>query len=112
MAAVAACAKRLHRYPDGAGFDLRTALAERYGLGLDQVCLGNGSNELIEMCCRAFLRPGDNAVAAQYAFLMYGKLAAVGLVEPRTSSTLAAFLDGGLDNLLKFLGAYALAVFI
>jgi len=70
-------ATRLHRYPDGAGFELRQALAARFGLQIDNVCLANGSNEIIEFLCRAFIRPGDDAVAAQYAFSMYEKLVAV-----------------------------------
>ena len=67
----------LHRYPDGAGFELRRALAARYGLTQEQIVLGNGSNEIIELLCRAFLRPGDLALAASPSFLMYSKLVQV-----------------------------------
>lgn len=67
----------LHRYPDGAGFELRRALAKRYGLAREQIVLGNGSNEIIELLCRAFLRPGDLALAASPSFLMYSKLVQV-----------------------------------
>lgn len=64
----------LNRYPDGAGFDLRQALAKKYGLAQEQIVLGNGSNEIIEFLCRAFIRPGDQALAASPSFLMYSKL--------------------------------------
>ncbi|MCB2190672.1 MAG: aminotransferase class I/II-fold pyridoxal phosphate-dependent enzyme, partial [Deltaproteobacteria bacterium] len=37
----------LNRYPDGAGFELRQALAQRFGLAQEQIVLGNGSNEII-----------------------------------------------------------------
>ena len=47
----------LNRYPDGAGFELRQALAKRYGLAQEQIVLGNGSNEIIELLCRAFFAP-------------------------------------------------------
>lgn len=67
----------LNRYPDGAGFELRQALAARYGLAQEQIVLGNGSNEIIELLCRAFLRPGDLALAASPSFLMYSKLVQV-----------------------------------
>ncbi|MCB2227426.1 MAG: histidinol-phosphate transaminase [Desulfarculaceae bacterium] len=67
----------LHRYPDGAGFELRSALAARYGLAQEQIVLGNGSNEIIEFLSRAFLRPGDLALAAAPSFLMYSKLVQV-----------------------------------
>ena len=77
MEAVRACAAGLHRYPDGAAFELRSALAAHLGLAREQILPANGSNELIEWLCRAFVRPGDEVVAAQYPFGMYGKLVQV-----------------------------------
>jgi histidinol-phosphate aminotransferase len=67
----------LHRYPDGAGFELRQALGGHFSLPLEQICLGNGSDEIIEFICRAFIRPGQEAVAAAPSFLMYSKLVQV-----------------------------------
>src|SRR5215471_19502709 len=61
----------LDRYPDGSGFYLRQALAKKHGVMPDQVVLGNGSNELIELLVRTFLRPGDEAVMADHAFAIY-----------------------------------------
>ena len=75
--AMAQALKGLHRYPDGAGYELRLALAQRYGLAQEQIVLGNGSNEIIEFLCRAFMRPGDLALAAAPSFLMYAKLVQV-----------------------------------
>src|SRR5919198_547338 len=59
--AILATLGHLNRYPDGSGFYLRQALAKKHGVSPDQVVLGNGSNELIELLVRAFLRPGDEA---------------------------------------------------
>lgn len=75
--AVCLGAARLHRYPDGAGFELRKAIAARQGLDMANICLANGSNEVIEFLCKTFIRPGDDAVAAQYAFSMYETLVTV-----------------------------------
>jgi histidinol-phosphate aminotransferase len=61
----------LARYPDGNGFALKTALSERYGVGVDGIVLGNGSNDILDMVARAFLSPGTSAVYAQYAFAIY-----------------------------------------
>ncbi len=61
----------LHRYPDGSGFYLRHALAKRIGVAADAIILGNGSNDIIELAVRAFLRPGDEAVMADQAFVIY-----------------------------------------
>ena len=66
--AIASAAAGVTRYPDGNGFALKSALAERYGVSLDQIVLGNGSNDILELATQAFLRPGDHAVYAQHAF--------------------------------------------
>jgi histidinol-phosphate aminotransferase len=59
------------RYPDGNGYTLKAALAERYGVTQEQIVLGNGSNDLLEMVARAFLSPGTAAIFSQYAFAVY-----------------------------------------
>lgn len=61
----------LHRYPDGGGYYLKQALAEKWGLTPDHFILGNGSNEIIEFLCRTFLAPGDEVVAADLTFVVY-----------------------------------------
>src|SRR4029453_10303792 len=61
----------LNRYPAGTGFYLREALARRHGVTADHLILGNGSNELIELIARAFMRPGDEAVIPHPSFVVY-----------------------------------------
>jgi len=58
-------------YPDGNGFVLKSALSDRLGVALNQIVLGNGSNDVLELAARAFLRPGASAVYAQHAFAVY-----------------------------------------
>ncbi|MEP6996951.1 MAG: histidinol-phosphate transaminase [Betaproteobacteria bacterium] len=70
-AAIAAAAAGVMRYPDGNGFALKQALATRFGVGIDQIVLGNGSNDILELVTQAFLRPGDHTVYAQHAFAVY-----------------------------------------
>jgi histidinol-phosphate aminotransferase len=69
--AVAAALGVLNRYPDGSGFYLRQALAKKHGVTSEQIVLGNGSNELIELLVRTFLRPGDEAVVPHPSFVVY-----------------------------------------
>jgi histidinol-phosphate aminotransferase len=69
--AIIAALPFLNRYPDGSGYYLRQALAKRHGVTQDQIILGNGSNELIEVLVRAFLRPGDEAVVPHPSFVVY-----------------------------------------
>ena len=69
--AILATLNHLNRYPDGSGFYLRQALAKKHGVSPDHVVLGNGSNELIELLVRTFLRPGDEAVVPHPSFVVY-----------------------------------------
>jgi histidinol-phosphate aminotransferase len=69
--AVATALRQLNRYPDGSAFYLRQALAKKHGVSPDQVLPGNGSNELIELIVRAFLKPGDEAVVPHPSFVVY-----------------------------------------
>jgi histidinol-phosphate aminotransferase len=58
-------------YPDGSGHELKTKLAKSHGVAREQITLGNGSNDTLVMIAEAFLRPGLEAVASQYAFAVY-----------------------------------------
>ncbi len=66
---------RAHFYPDGGGYYLREAIAKKHGLEIENVILGNGSNEIIEFIGHAFLRPGDEVIAAKHAFVVYTLMA-------------------------------------
>ena len=71
VAAARAALDQIGLYPDGNGFALKDALVRRYGVAHDQVLLGNGSNDILELSARAFLTVGDHAVYAQHAFSIY-----------------------------------------
>jgi histidinol-phosphate aminotransferase len=59
----------IERYPDQ--FDLVKALSERSGAAMEQIVLGNGSNDVLDLAARVFLAPGRSAVFAQHAFAVY-----------------------------------------
>ena len=71
LAAIENVMLELARYPDGNGFELKTALAQRHGVELSQIVLGNGSNDVLELVARAFLTAQTSAVYAQHAFAVY-----------------------------------------
>jgi histidinol-phosphate aminotransferase len=71
LAAIRAELAELTRYPDGNGFELKSRLAARCGVQINQVTLGNGSNDILDLIARAYLAPGLNAVFSQYAFAVY-----------------------------------------
>ncbi|MDL1967822.1 MAG: histidinol-phosphate transaminase [Deltaproteobacteria bacterium] len=63
--------EKLNRYPDGSGHDLVRNIAKKLGVAIENVVLGNGSDEIIGMIARTFLRPGDEAIIPYPSFLMY-----------------------------------------
>ncbi len=71
VAAIQAALPELALYPDGNGFELKSALAERFAVSRDQIILGNGSNDVLELVARAFLGAKTSAVYAQHAFAVY-----------------------------------------
>ncbi len=58
-------------YPDGGGFMLKKALAEKLGVRQEQITLGNGSNDILDIIARVFLCQGREAIFSQYAFAVY-----------------------------------------
>ena len=62
---------KVARYPDGGGFALRNALAERHGVDPAAITLGNGSNDVLDMIARIFLSPGVESLFSQHAFAVY-----------------------------------------
>nr|WP_316643469.1 histidinol-phosphate transaminase [uncultured Roseateles sp.] len=58
-------------YPDPSGHQLKARLSARLRVEAQQLVLGNGSSELLDLAARCFLRAGDEAVYSQYAFQAY-----------------------------------------
>jgi len=71
IAAFKACADDLALYPDGAATELRTAIAETYGLAADRIVCGAGSDEILNLLAAAYLAPGDEAIYTRHGFLVY-----------------------------------------
>jgi histidinol-phosphate aminotransferase len=59
------------RYPDGNGFYLKQKLAEKLLVSTDQLTLGNGSNDVLELMARGFLGSEHNAIFSEHAFVVY-----------------------------------------
>jgi len=64
----------LNRYPDGSSYYLKSKLSKKHKIPIDQIIIGNGSNELIELVVRTFLSPGEHTVQAFPSFLVYEKM--------------------------------------
>jgi len=71
VAALRSGLEGVHRYPDGASFELRRALARRLAVDEEQLVFGCGADELLELVAKTCLGPGDEAVHAWPSFAMY-----------------------------------------
>ncbi len=71
VAAFKETAGGLDIYPEGSAKILREAIAEKFGLDADRIVCGNGSDELLTMLAAAYLRPGDEVLFSEHAFLVY-----------------------------------------
>lgn len=71
MAAAQAALKEVHLYPDGAGNALRQALAIHHKISVDQIVLGNGSNDVLLLLACAFLSKNTSVVYSKHAFIVY-----------------------------------------
>jgi histidinol-phosphate aminotransferase len=71
LAAIRQVLGGLNRYPDGSGHYLRHALAKKHGVSPDSIILGNGSNELLELFARTFVRHREEVVFPHPSFIVY-----------------------------------------
>ncbi len=68
---LAMAANELSRYPDGSGYRLKAVLSEYLGVNADQLTLGNGSNDVLDLVARITTLPGTEAVVSEHAFVVY-----------------------------------------
>ena len=61
----------LHLYPDGNGTKLKQAIAHHESVDFNNIIIGNGSNEILELAARAFLNPEASSVISKHAFAVY-----------------------------------------
>jgi histidinol-phosphate aminotransferase len=108
--AVRAAAAEIHLYPDGGGFYLKKALGKRLGVAPEQVILGSGSVELIELVLMTFINEGDEVVSSQYAFAMYA--IATKVVGGRNVVVPARGLGHDLPAMAEAIGPNTRVVFI
>jgi histidinol-phosphate aminotransferase len=102
--------KRLEDYPDGSSTALREAIGQTFGLDPARIVCGAGSDDLLNLIARAYLKDGDEAIHATHGFLVYpiATLAAGAkpVVAPETDYT------ANVDHLLAAVTAKTRVVFL
>jgi histidinol-phosphate aminotransferase len=63
--------KNFKRYPDSDGTFLRKTIAKKFKLDQSRIILGNGSDQIFELICKAFLNKNDEVVVTKYSFIIY-----------------------------------------
>jgi histidinol-phosphate aminotransferase len=102
---------QLHRYPDPRGHELRQALAAHHDVAPEELCLGNGSNELIDLVCRVFASRGEHAVFGHPSFPCY-RIGAVAQELSFTAVPLREHLSWNVDDLLDAVTAGTKLLFV
>ncbi len=75
IAAIQDSLQNIHRYPDSSGFELRTKLAEKFNVKMDNVVLGAGSEGIMSTIMRTFLLSDDELISAKNSFIGFRVLA-------------------------------------
>ena len=99
LAAIPAALSSLHLYPDAGGFALRRALSARYGVPIEQIALGNGSNDMLYQLVLATCDPTDEVLSHRYAFLSY-RLSAQVAGRPFVAAEVTKDLACDVDQLI------------
>lgn len=61
-----------HRYPDPTFYDLLQKLSKKWAFPVERITIGNGSDELIDLLCRVFCEPHEDAIlTTESAFAAY-----------------------------------------
>jgi histidinol-phosphate aminotransferase len=71
IAAYRAAGDHLEDYPDGSASTLREAIGAAFGLDPDRIVCGAGSDDLLNLIARAYLKDGDEAIYTTHGFLVY-----------------------------------------
>ena len=62
---------KISKYPDSKSHKLRKLISKKFRCDFNKIICGSGSDEVIQMLCQLFLKPGDEVVVTKYSFLMY-----------------------------------------
>ncbi|MEM9738760.1 MAG: histidinol-phosphate transaminase [Pseudomonadota bacterium] len=99
--ALIASAANLEVYPDGGATVLRAAISDVHGIDRNRIFIGAGSDEILQLVCRAYLAPGHEALKTKHGFVIYDLAArqAGATVVNAPEPTLTAEVDSLLDRI-------------
>ncbi|OPZ59465.1 MAG: Histidinol-phosphate aminotransferase 2 [Deltaproteobacteria bacterium ADurb.Bin510] len=110
IAAMQAALSEMHLYPDATAAELRDAAASHFGCAPENIIAGNGSDEILDLICRAYLNPGDRVLIPACTFSYYRIAALACAAECLTAAMNGFSLDA--EQLIEGLQARPKLVFI
>lgn len=108
--AIRGALEQLAYYPDGSGFELKGVIARVFGVAPENLALGNGSNDVLELVARAFLTHEHSAVFSEHAFMVYPLV--VQAIGARAIVVPTRGYDTDLDALVRAIGPDTRMVFV
>ena len=96
LKAMKSALENVHLYPDGSCEELKKTLSKKFNYEKNQIIIGNGSNEIIELLGHLFLKPGVDVIVGSYSFIVYRLVAKL---------FGANIIDVPMDNFKHDLGA-------
>jgi histidinol-phosphate aminotransferase len=100
----------LNRYPDPASAELRRAIGRQFSLDPERIVCGNGSEELLDVIGRMFVRSGDQIIMSQSGFFQFAVIAARLGAELLRAAEQDFITD--VDALLKLVGDRTKLIFL
>ncbi len=86
--AIDLASRGIELYPDANAFYLKQKLAARLGIQSDQITVGNGSNDVLDLLARTFLEKGTEAIYSEFAFLVYALVVQACGATPRVAKAM------------------------
>ncbi len=113
---VRAAAAQIELYPDANAYYLKQRLAQKLGVGENQITIGNGSNDVLDLIARSFLERGVEAVFSEYAFMVYGMVTqacgATGRVAPALGADSPMPYGHDLEAMRELVSEHTRVIFI
>ena len=110
IAAYRAAGEHLEDYPDGSASALREAIGAAFGLDPDRIVCGAGSDDLLNLIARAYLKDGDEAIYTTHGFLVY-PIATIGTGAKAIAAS-EKDLTANVDAILKMVTPKTKVVFL
>ena len=101
--AISTAKSKTHKYPDGNSLELKNALSKKTKLNINNLFVGNGSDEILGLACQLFLNKGDEVIIPKHSFLMfeiYSKISG-GVVKRSSTKNLRFDVKSILNKITK-----------